>query len=169
MLDNFKVCENTELCLSWLHQNQKLAVALSREQSRMIQSRGDFGISCFEKSETIYEYSVKFMVREEFPYLNELNNFIRMASSAGLIEKWRSNIRIKAHSKYSKRIHHKLRAESFYGIIMLVCGEYVLVVIIFFLEIIIHKKVKALNSYRFWNYAEMFVNPERYFCLKKYY
>lgn len=79
------------MCLSQLHQNSKLAVAISREHAYA--SRLPSQLYCFDKEHIIYNYALTFLVRKDFRYLNELNRFVRAASAGGLIEKWQRSFR----------------------------------------------------------------------------
>lgn len=96
-LAKFKICEDLNVCLKQLNQNQQLAIAISREHVR--NSHSNLHVFCFEQSDMIYDYALKFLVRKDFPYLNEFNEFIRMTSARGLIKKWHSERIIRYQNK----------------------------------------------------------------------
>lgn len=80
--------------MSWLKNNPTLAVAVSHEHARKNRLIPYSQMYCFEKSEAIYEYAPKFLVRDKFPFLVELDEFIRLADASGLIMKWSSSHRV---------------------------------------------------------------------------
>ena len=111
-----------------------MAVAISREHVR--NSRLKLDTYCFKKLEDIYHYELKFLVRKDFPYLNELNEFIRMAGATGLIEKWHSDGRI----RYRKNNNNEVQSISNYN----VAGAWMIYFILFavlFLSNAVFRKV----------------------------
>lgn len=87
-LKAFKVCDDLALCMIQLQYNPKMAVAISREY---VSSNRYYNFSyCFSKQEIIHSHTLKFMVRKNFFHLIQLNTFIQMTYTGGLIEKWKS-------------------------------------------------------------------------------
>lgn len=140
-------------------------MAISREYAQYSRSEWSFQFYCFENSQSIYQYALKFLVRKHFPYLKELNEFIGRANAAGLIGKWRSNNNIRNFFKENPRNvgtfdkHHYFGALIVYGMILST------VIMSFCIEKIIYKRARMQDSSRFWLYAEMFIEPKRYFLL----
>lgn len=89
MVENFKVCDDLNFCLNQLVQNSQFAVAISREHARNCHLMSTSQIYCFKNNEIIYDYAKSFLVRKDNLHLDKLNEFIRMSSASGLIEKWR--------------------------------------------------------------------------------
>ena len=140
-----------------------MAVAISREHVRY--SRLNLDTYCFKELEDIYHYELKFMVRKDFPYLNELNEFIRMAGATGLIEKWHSDRRI----RYRKSNDNEIQSVSNYnlrGVYIIYFNVVVFVFLIVYCERLIHKKARQPNPKRFWLIAEMIIDPDRHFWLE---
>lgn len=92
MLNRFEVVENASIYFEELKWNNKLAVAVSYEESHSKTKDVPFEFKkefyCFAHKDIIYEYSLKMLVRKDFRLLKELNNFIKYANECGLIDKW---------------------------------------------------------------------------------
>lgn len=163
-LRNFKLCENLDVCLSRLLREPKLAVAISYEHAQNSHLILSTDIYCFERSEIIYDYALKFLVRKDFGHLHQLNAFIKAASSSGLIEKWRLDNRIKSQVENGKTSYFKtMNMDELQGYFV-VCAIMVTVnFVVFLLEKYIHNKVREPNHSRLWNIVEMIINPDRHF------
>lgn len=166
-IEKFEICDDLKLCLKKLHQNSNLAVAVSRELARDGHFRLAPQLYCFQKSEIIYDYLLKFLVRKHFPYLHELNDFVRTASESGLIEKW--------HTPNLNRNIINVEPIECNGIAM---SDFIVLVVIYillkigsffllFLEKLVYKNVRKRNAsgmwLKFWLYAEMAIDPDRHF------
>lgn len=163
-LQNFVICEDLNICLKQLTRNRELAVAISREYVR--HSRLNNQIFCIEKSDVIYDYALKFLVRKNFQYLNELNIFIRMASTRGLVEKWHSEGRIRYQKKFNENIYNYINNDSYKGTWLVYFMLLGTIFFILYCERLIHKKTHEPNPRRFWLIAEMMIDPFRHFWLK---
>lgn len=155
-----------DLYLSKLNENSRLAVAISREHARNFQRNARYELYCFENSEIIYDYALKFIVRKDFPYLNELNAFIRSASGGGLIEKWRLNNQIK--TKYKRENQEEERVmmimEDLYGPILVVGFLVIFIFLIFLFEFLVYKKKRTHSG--IWLYLEWAIDSDRHFMLE---
>lgn len=160
MLDKFKICQDMDLCLRQLNQNSKLAVAISREYTHNNRLNSDQTFYCFE-SDIIFEYSLEFQIRKNFPYLAELNKFIEIACAGGLIEKWRSNHYIRGYKQEEKNVPFSLEEMS--GFLLIFPLIVVIIFITLFLERITYRKVRTPNTSRFWLIVEKIIDPERDF------
>lgn len=167
MLEKFYVYDNLEFCLSQLDHNSRLAVAISREHSQNSRLLLAHDYHCFGKSNIIYEYALKFLVRKNFQYFNDLNRFIQMASSSGLIEKWRS--KTQNRFDYTDSFFGYLTFEYFLGIVILGSILWILLIIFLFIERIVHAKNRKPNPTRFWIIFEMVIDPDRHFMLENKY
>lgn len=143
-------------------------MAILREYADNIQRNMHYKLYCFENSDMIYNYAMKFFVRKDFPHLNELNAIIKRASAAGLIEKWRLNSQIKSKYKQNNEVnaYHINSIPDFYG--MLLVYDCVLVIGILMLpfELLVYRMKRTANSSRFWMYAEMAIGPDRLILLE---
>lgn len=168
MLERFKICNNLDACLNQLDQNSKLAIAISYEHSQnslSISSQSSY--HCFSKSEIIYEYALKFLVRKNFPHLRELNEFIQRASASGLIEKWR--LKNQYRNNHPNDMFGYLTFEHFLGIVILGCFLWILFIIFLFIERFVYTKNRTTNPLRFWVFIEMVIDPHRHFMLETNY
>lgn len=164
MLEGFEICNDLDICLSWLQHNAKLAVAVSHEHARNNRLIPYSQMYCFENSEAIYEYALKFLVRDKFPFLLELNQFIRLADAGGLIRKWNSNRSTLIEFQHNEKYYNQITIEHFFGFFFLLSGILLFAFSIFILEIIVHKNVNKPNSKKFWRNIQMIIDSKRYFC-----
>lgn len=165
MIDDFEVCNNLDLCLSQLHRNSKVALAISNEHAYKSYSESNYEFYCL-KEDFIYEYSLKFLVRKDFRYLNELNKFIQMTSSGGLIRKWHSNGRTRTHLKHRGKQFEQLKWINFIGLYCIWWILQIVIIISMFWERLVYKKVRSSNKSKFWIISEMAIDPDRYFWLE---
>lgn len=165
MIENFVICNDWNFCLDVLEVSPKLAVAISREHARTRRIlHSDSQIYCLDKSDIIFEFASKFLVREDFLYLKQLNQFIQMASESGLIEKWRSNVKIHT-SKEEERIHSRL-AKVIRGVHIICILTEILLTFILLLERFVYRKVRTSNESRIWKIIEMLIDSDRHFLLE---
>lgn len=162
-IHNFKIQNDLSEYLAQLGSNSKLAIATSRELAKNINSGLTSSFYCFERSESIHEYAVKFLVRKNIPYLNKLNNFIGMASAGGLIEKWHENIHI---NKHKPKENYQIQLKHLAGIFMLWSILLFCIFGIFLIEVVVYKQVRKPNASRFWIICEIFLDSRRHFLLK---
>lgn len=146
--------------------NSKLAVAISREHAHNNQFISTSKFHCFENLEIIHGYSLKFLVREDFKYLNNLNEFIQMASSTGLVKKWRMESEIRSKYKHIEKIYGFLTFENFYVTYFEWFVLEISITLILLLERFVHRKVRKVNHSRIWTHIEMFIDPFRHFWLE---
>lgn len=166
LIENFEICTNLDFCLSQLEWKSKLAVAISREHAYNNQLISASKFHCFKNSEIIYGYSLKFLIREDFKYLNNLNKFIQMASTAGLVERWRTESQIRSKYKHIEKIYGFLTFENFYVPYIEWFVLEISVTLILLLELLVHRKVRQANHSRIWTLIEMFIDPFRHFWLE---
>lgn len=140
-----------------------MAMAISREHVHNSQS--NLQTYCFKKSENIHDYAPKFLVRKDFPYLNELKKVIRMAGGSGFIVKQHSNRRYRNANKYNDEIQGT-NNYNFIGnqIIYFILFEALFLTV--YCERSIHKKARQPNPRRFWLIAEVIIKPNKYFWVE---
>lgn len=167
MLAKFTVCNSLDVCLNKITCNSKLAIAISHAHSRHSRLIMMHQYYCFDNSEIIHEYAVKFLVRKEFPYLKELNHFIQMTSSSGLIEKWRSEKLNR--STYKNGILDYLTFDHFVAFIILGILLWVCLIIFLFIERLVYPKCRENNPSKFWIIIEIIIDSHRHFMLENKY
>lgn len=151
-----------------LNQNTKLAVAISHEHSQnshLIIAHG--GYYCFSKSEIIHDYALKFLLRKEFPYIKELNEFIQRTSASGLIEKWR--LKNQYRFIHSIDTFAYLTFGHFFGIMILGFFLWTFLIVFLFIERYVFTKNQIANPSRFGVLTEMVIDPHRHFMLETKY
>lgn len=166
MLKKYKICADLDFCLSQLEKNSKLAVALSREYALNNRLISNSKFYCFEKSEIIYNYALKFLVRKDFSYLKELNTYFSMTASNGLIEKWYSACRIRSRVEHNERKYGILTIEYFQMTYFeWLCIE-MATILILLIEMLVYKESRKPNPSRIWILIDMFIDSDRHFWLK---
>lgn len=149
-------------CLSQLSQNHKLAVAVSREQVQSTYRSTTCQLHCFTNAEIIYDYALKFLVNKNFPYLNQLNEFIKTASEAGLIEKWQSKGSSQSYVEQGADPYDQLTMGNLYAFNICICIIWIGIILLFSFEILVHKQVRKPNASRVWRLVEMAIDPDRH-------
>lgn len=99
-----------------------------------------------------------------FPLINELNQFIEQAKDSGLITKWLKGNRFEPFLE--KPPEFQFIEINWVAIITLfsICLSILsLASVVLIIEIIVDKKVRAKNSARYWRYIEMSIDPYRHF------
>lgn len=167
MLQNFKECDILDQCLYEVEQNSKMALGMSQALGLYSRSISSCQLYCFENSEIIYEYALKFLMRNDFPYVNELNQFIGIASAAGLIGKWHSHIQMKIQQPRHKSSYSHIKLESFYGVYVTWMGTQLAVILLFVVEKFVYTKATSSNPRKIWIFLEMVIEPGRHFLLEQ--
>lgn len=138
-----------------------MAISLEHARTNRLVKTSQF--YCFEESEIIYDYHVRFLVREDFPYVHELNGFIREASASGLIEKWRLEKIIRLPQRFGEFEFVDLSLYSYFGILFIVIPVFFVVLSILVLEKVVYKKSRKPNASRIWVLLEIFIDADRHF------
>lgn len=138
-----------------------LAVAVSRQNARATTSSRD--IFCFSQANNIRNYSVTLMMRDRLQ-IEKWNEMIQFTIEAGLIEKW-SFVRPDKTETDSDVVAHPLKIHHFYGG-LLMCFLFLLAAFIaFFLELVIHQKMKSETPHRFWRTADWIIDGQRHMLM----
>lgn len=165
ILERYKLCPNMDDCLNRLHQNHRLALAVSREHAKTNERILPSQLECFDNSEIIHEYDLTFLARNNFTYLTKLNKFIQMARSGGLIEKWRRDNQHQTY-KRTKLIRTQLKVHNFYGIFSLWMFFFAFQSFTLIWEKIVYQRAHMPNPTWIWVLFEMAIDPERYHLLE---
>lgn len=117
----------------------------------------------------IYEYSLRFLTRRGFPYLNELNRFIELANMGGLIEKWHSDSTrsLKDSSSHNQLSYRPLNLINLRGILIICSILAMPPFIVLILEYFVHKNATAKNPSRRWLMLQLIIDADRHFFLDK--
>lgn len=117
---------------------------------------------CFEKSEIIYSYHLKFLLHKEFTHQRELNRFIQMSSASGLIKKWYTNSEIRTPHKNTERVYGIFTFEHFRSIFFRWLMLEAAMILMLLLEKLVHNRRKHSESI-IWKRIEMVIDPYRHF------
>lgn len=160
MLRNYELCNDIDDCLDQLNWRDDMAVAVPYERIQSSKLLSGSHIFCFNKNDAIYRYDLKFLIRKDFPFFNELNEFIEVSSQAGLINKW-----LKMNEKQPKYIDKKNINGKATGSWFVVTGMMLVATLTFFAERLIYKKLERPNPSTVWIIGELAIDPERHFLL----
>ena len=168
VIKNFKITMNLDERLSQVNENPKLAVAISLAHVQSYRLDFPSQLYCFQNSEIIHKYALKFFIRNDFRYLKQLNKFVEMAHAGGLIKHWYSNklMKITQNRVRAERSYNQLELRHFYGTFSLYLTIAMVPILALILERIVYAKARARNAKRFWKTIEMLIDPERYFMLE---
>lgn len=142
--------------------NANVALATSMERANGLSS----GAFCLGKTHSIFEFELKFFVRKEFPFREELNKFIGDALHSGLIGKWLRDHQKKSHFQIEEK-GSDVKMEHFFPVWMIYLTVNIVVILLFIAEKIVHNRVRQSRTISwFWLFAENFISPDRCFLLE---
>lgn len=139
-----------------------MAVAISREHAYNNPSIPASHIYCFKNSQIIYDYALHFFVRKNFTHLDNLNEFILMASATGLIDRWRSVKKEQTRTQSSEE-PIGITSDVFLHGTLIFSSLYILFPMTLLIEKLVYTRVHMQNSSKVWKFLEMVINSERYF------
>lgn len=157
MLEKYKICKNLDECLAQLEQNSRLAVAISREHAHNYRLNLPTQFYCFRELEIIHEYSLTFLIRKDSPYLKKMNEFIQMAVTGGLIEKWRTDDKIRNKYNSNKNFFHQIVIENFGGFFIIWISIKMLIICTLIIEKVVYSKVNKPNPSGLWILLDRFI------------
>lgn len=143
-------------------------MAISRERIKSVGRRSISRAFCLERNDVIYEYALKFIVRNDFPFIDELNAFISAAKSSGLIGKWLTDTQMKNHfyTDFSRPMISRFNFEEMSGIWVLLFFLFSFDIFVFISEKIIRNQVQHHDQLStFWNFAELLIDSDRHYLL----
>lgn len=169
-LDKFKIIRDPNDYFEQLEQDDKLAIAASRElfvSSTSVEERRirlKKRVHCFNYPEHIHEYSLRILARKDFPLLKELNGFIERVNENGCIDKWLKRYRFVAEKQpiYEYAI---ATVESYASPSFVCCCIFLLALFTTMIEMIVYSKVRTPNPSKFWRFMEIIVDTDRSFLL----
>lgn len=170
MLKNFEVFKDPNTYLHRLEWDNKLAVAVSREQMKNDETLSRMHIYCFENPNHIYEYPMKILTTTKFRYFNELNRFIQMSSESGLINKWLKGTQFGQFGE-EKLVptYARVDMEVFVVVMILLITMLSLSIYVLYVERAMDKRDKSISNARFWRIIKMFIDPIRHYCMDDLY
>lgn len=166
MLDKFEIITNPYQHLRELQFDERLAVGVSFEHVQNDELVNRQNIFCFESPNHIYSYSMNVLTSKDFPYLAELNRFIKMASESGLVVKWLKGYTFgSVPEKKSSSEYVEVKLEMYVYLVLIALSLQILACLIAIIESTAFKKIHMDNARPFWRIIEMTVNPYRYFLM----
>lgn len=166
-LHRFEITNNQNPYLRQLEWNSKISVATSLERVHKLQIDSELKLYCFNHPNNIYEYSLKILMKRNFPLVNELNRFIQFACNGGLTVKWLKGNQYTTASEKPPIFSFSeanLNSLIFGGIIF--STVLILSLIVFAIENITHRNVQGNKFQTFWRLLQMLIDPYRYFLLE---
>ncbi|XP_031623072.1 uncharacterized protein LOC116340623 [Contarinia nasturtii] len=166
MKEQFEICVDIEECLHrfTIKDHKKYALAVSRKWIERKQFDALNKISCFEKAENLKNYSVSLLVRKDFGCMNEINEIIRNALEAGLIQKWKQDGQsIKLYKNVNAFSSHSYSRLS--DVIVIAIALFISVLVIL-AELVVDNRMESLNRYNisifiyksFWTRRHAFIH-----------
>lgn len=147
MKEQFIVCTDINECLSQLttKKKHKNAVAVSRKRVEKSQFFLSNEIHCFGKTENVQNYSISLNVRKDFEHKAEVNEIIRLALEAGLIQKWAADEDLVKPYDELNDSNPNTKPQLSDAIIFAIVLVFVALVIA--AEIVVNNRVEALNNH----------------------
>lgn len=153
--------------LSELEWNNKLAVAVSRANVKNDENILRLDLFCFNARHHIYEYPVKMLASKRFPFMAELNRIIEMATESGLTEKWLKGIQYGPICEIKPLFEYvEVTIEMFVTFQVIVVSMYLFTIFILIVERIAFKQIHKENVRPLYRFADMMINPKRYFLVE---
>lgn len=118
-------------------------------------------IFCFEKSNNIRNDSVALLMRRGPVRIHEWNELISRIIEAGLVGKWARDQR-KRNAEDPQMAGTPMGLQHFYGGFGLCIFFWIIAIIVFILELIIHRKLQGENPHRFWRTADWVIDGKRH-------
>lgn len=166
MIDEYKICESVEECLTNLKSDNQVAIGVSREY---VLHRTD--IFCFDRTENIFSYTVSMLVRKNDELYRRVNKFIHHLLDAGLMKKWTEttfNVLRKGNDSHGSSLQVKPISIQHITVGFIIAILFVILsVIAFGLELLIYKKLCSKNPSSFWIKAELLIDGDRHYFLLK--
>lgn len=166
-----------------LRYDEYLAVALSRlhaENNPMI-SRSE--LFCFSRENNVYTYSVAMPLRLDYELIESVDAIISNLMEFGLIGKWielseEPTTRAKVADTKKKQKDNEvnrgndsadgtvvLTMDHIIGALLIMAFGYVLAIIAFLVEQIVHRRVERGTQSKFFIYLHRFLRPNRVDCM----
>lgn len=166
MIEQFRICPDSDDCLAQLVADDRLAVAVSKlhaMNSRRVRSNQ---IHCFDKREQIVEYPISVLIAAGNPWTGRINELTRWASEGGLVRKWCTDSATNRRKHYSNRNGPEVLTigHVFIGLCLYLVMS-IISVGAFAVEHIIHRRLQSSNAGRFWRWADKLIDGKRHYLL----
>lgn len=164
-MQQFEISDNLNEHLLGLEWNDKLAIVSSHMDIQYDKYLPSL-VFCFNHPNIIHTYSLKMLMHKRFPLAKELDKFIQRSFEVGLMAKWLGG---NAHEipleKPPKFQFIQIVLETISFTVVLSMALILFSISVLLIEIIIDKRVRAIDSNKLWRYIEMMIDPHRYFLL----
>lgn len=169
LLYKYKVVSDPYEYLQYLEWNDTLAVTASLETVKNDEFISKLDIFCFNAPNRIYEYPLKILTKKRFAHLMKLNQFIEIASEAGLILKWLKGFNFDVFEKEPLYQSADVEMETFFLLVVVTTCLHILAIFIIWLERRTFMKIHKETNARAWRFIDKTINPDRYFLNKSLY
>lgn len=162
-INDFVICNNKSNCIKRLAEDEKFAVAISRQYAlnNLLVLRSE--LYCFDDKNNIQNYLVSSLVRSDSPQIPKINQIIQYSLEAGLFVKWKSDSESNKQIEYRKdrsvqviSLQHLLVGFILYFIGMTVATG------VLILERTVQRKLSTSNGNRFWTIMDKAIDDNRY-------
>lgn len=123
----------------------------------------DTQVYCFKDTEIISDVSLHFFTHKHFDYVNEINEFIKMASMSGLINRWYSISKSRIKSEVKESNDGIVDSHSIKGLYIIYFLINICILSTYIVERIVHKKARTPNPAQIWLLIDKLVAPDRLF------
>lgn len=168
---NFIHCENIDMCLKQLQHDEYLAVAVSRlhVKNNPVISRTE--LFCFSRQNNVYSYSVAMPLKNYYELVDRIDLVISSLMEFGLIAKWVKSddapstrtLIARAQAKHYQTEYGNvvLTIEHIVGALIIMAFGYILAIIAFLIEQIVHRKVRDGTNSKLYVYLHKVFGPKR--------
>lgn len=168
MINEYRLCADINRCLMELEHNGRLAVAISHKHATSNSKIPNRAIYCFAGKEIIYNYPISMFIHENHPMTTLINDNIRRAFEGGLFRKWKTDHSINFNPKVDSSARpFQLGIDHLFTPVALFTVFACFAFGAFIAEIIVHYHIQKHNCGRFWKIADMLIDADRHFLVRK--
>lgn len=170
MMDNYQICPNIDQCLVQLGDNDRLAVATSKEHATNNQHIPSWKLSCFSKNgEKIQTDFISMFVRRNHHLYHDINKIITMALEGGLFVKWgKLSSQLNAYLDLQRVQQHRssqLPFEYIYPAFVVYMSFNLFAVFIFMFEHFVHYRAHGRKPDRLARIGDLLIDGQRHFLI----
>lgn len=148
-IDAFHICENIDECLKSLYWNEneyEWAIGASRLNIVNSPFYSSSKFFCFDQTQHIGNYFVSLKMQMHFENKSEVNKIIRYLTEGGFFIKWhRENIRRRISENPFTDSQFITMDQLWFWVVIVGIGWF-LSILTFYLEILVHKKLRDENG-----------------------
>lgn len=160
--DNYKPCFDMDKCLLDIKNNEKVAVAISRQHAMNAKVPiTDEDMYCFEKADNIFTFSVVMLFKRDHHLLPSVNTLIRYISEFGFILKWKRDAEyeklkeiVMRHREKAANRNQAINITQLFGLFALGGAGLFIATLVFILEWIVYYFARKKKKFLVFKYIE---------------